>query len=55
MGSIVGIWPHDDQILIGKTGRDMIGACCSMYGPRTTCIYYNDISKTVEEIVYLGF
>jgi sedoheptulose-bisphosphatase len=21
IGTIVGIWPHDDEILIGKTGR----------------------------------
>jgi hypothetical protein len=32
----------------------MIGACCSIYGPRLTCVYYNDMSETVEEVAFLG-
>ena len=32
----------------------MIGACCCIYGPRTSAIFYNDISDTVEELAYLG-
>ena len=50
----MGIWPHDDNILINKSGRDMIAACCCIYGPRLTMIVTNNITNTVEELAYLG-
>jgi fructose-1,6-bisphosphatase len=54
VGTIVGIWPHDDKILVGKTGRAMIGGCCCIYGPRLSMVYYNDITDCVDELAYLG-
>ena len=33
----------------------MIGACCCIYGPRLTCVFYDEINQTVEEYAYLEF
>lgn len=41
IGTIVAIWPHDDNKLMGKKGRDQVSACCCLYGSRTSVIFYN--------------
>lgn len=41
VGTIAAIWKSDGSLLIGKKGRDMISACCCLYGSRTTVIIYN--------------
>ena len=40
--------------LIGKTGRELVGAALACYGPRTTVIYYDDETKAVKEVTLLG-
>ncbi|CAD8044316.1 unnamed protein product [Paramecium primaurelia] len=49
VGTIAGIWKSDDSLLIGKRGRDLISACCCLYGSRTTVIIYNQREDKVQE------
>jgi sedoheptulose-bisphosphatase len=51
IGSIFGIWMTKD--LEGKTGRQLIAAALSVYGTRTTVLYYNIQSKNVEELTLM--
>ena len=39
VSSIYGIW-HSKQIC-GCTGRDLVGAACTVYGSRTSIVFYN--------------
>lgn len=48
VGSVFGIWGTTD--IIGKTGREMVGACLACYGTRTTAIIYNFQTKHLEEL-----
>jgi len=48
VGSIFAIWPNKE--LIGMKGKEMVGAAVGLYGPRTTVIFYNHITKQVDEI-----
>ena len=36
--------------LIGKTGRDIIGAGIAVYGPRTTCLVFNEATNSIMEL-----
>jgi len=47
VGSVFGIWENSD--IIGKRGKDMVGAALSCYGTRTTLICYNSSYGHVEE------
>ncbi len=38
MGKILELF----RDLSGMTGRDIVGACLALYGPRTTIIVYNE-------------
>lgn len=42
VGSIFGVWPSDEKILIGKKGKDAVGAGIAVYGPRTTVLLLCD-------------
>lgn len=54
MGTIIAIWKRDPNKLIGsKVGDLLVNALLVVYGPRTTCIYYNDIDKAVQELTLL--
>lgn len=39
VASIYGIW-HSKQIS-GSTGRALVGAACTVYGSRTSMVFYN--------------
>jgi len=47
VGSIFAVWPNKNK-LMGLTGRDILGAMITVYGPRTDVIYYNDKDKRVD-------
>lgn len=42
VGTIVAIWKSDEKLLIGKKGRDMVSACCCLYGSRTNVVFWNE-------------
>ncbi len=39
VASVFSIWATKD--IMGKSGKDLVGAACSIYGSRTTIILYN--------------
>jgi len=47
VGSIFAIWPKGE--LTEMTAKDMLGACISMYGSKTNCVIYNQITNQVDE------
>jgi fructose-1,6-bisphosphatase len=51
VASIYGIW-RTKQIS-GCRGRDLIGAACTVYGSRTSMVFYNTQSQKVEELTLL--
>jgi sedoheptulose-bisphosphatase len=51
VGSVFGIWGCTD--LIGKKGREMVGACISCYGTRTSVMCYNVAYGHVEELTLI--
>ena len=51
VASIFGIWKA--KSLDGCTGRDLVGACCTIYGSRTSLIWFNTQSQKVEEYTLL--
>ena len=51
MGSVFGIWKTKD--VMGKTGRDLVGAAIACYGTRTTIILYNTQVGCVEELTLM--
>lgn len=51
VGSVYGIWKCKD--LLAKNGREMVGACLSAYGTRTTIMCYNAQIKQVEELTLI--
>ena len=40
--------------LVGKTGREMVGAALACYGPRVTIIFFDDEEKAVKEATLVG-
>jgi fructose-1,6-bisphosphatase len=51
VGSVFGIWGTNE--IIGKTGRELIGACLACYGTRTTVMTFNSQTKCVEELTLI--
>ena len=51
VGSVFGVWKSKD--LIGKTGRDLVGAAIACYGTRTTILVYNSQINSVEELTLM--
>ena len=51
VASIFGIWQA--KTLEGSTGRDLVGAACTVFGSRTSIVLYNTQSKKVEEFTLL--
>lgn len=51
VGSVFGIWKTKN--LIGKTGRDLVGAAIACYGTRTTIMAYNSQYGHVEELTLM--
>jgi len=39
VASVFGIWKTKD--INNSTGRDLVGAACSVYGPRTSILIFN--------------
>jgi len=46
VGTIFAIWEYDNtkglSSFMGCSGRKIVGAGLSCYGPRTNCIFFND-------------
>ena len=53
VGTIYCIWKKTEEHLIGQRGRDSINGMIVTYGPRTTCIFYNDILDLVQELTLI--
>jgi len=51
VGSVFGVW--NDKDIIGKTGRELVGAAIACYGTRTTIMIYNAQYKHVEELTLM--
>jgi sedoheptulose-bisphosphatase len=51
VGSIYGIWPGTN--LIGRTGREQVAACVSLYGPRTVLCIALAKSRKVFEVTLI--
>lgn len=51
VASLFGIWKTKD--INGSTGRDLVGAACAVYGPRTSIILYNCQTNKVEELTLM--
>ncbi|CAK72962.1 unnamed protein product (macronuclear) [Paramecium tetraurelia] len=49
VGTIVAIWKSDENLLIGKRGRDMVSACCCLYGSRTNVVFWNEKEQKIQE------
>eukprot|EP01103_Thecamoeba_quadrilineata_P013630 TRINITY_DN3837_c0_g1_i1.p1 TRINITY_DN3837_c0_g1~~TRINITY_DN3837_c0_g1_i1.p1 ORF type:complete len:305 (-),score=59.19 TRINITY_DN3837_c0_g1_i1:40-954(-) len=47
VGTIFGIWPKKG--LVGRTGRDQVGAGYAIYGPRTTLVITVDTIGSAQE------
>ena len=50
IGSIFSIWKTGPNRLIGNKLRDQVNAVISIFGPRTTCVYYNSEADKVQEL-----
>ncbi len=50
--SIFAVW-RETTSLDGKTGRDLAGAACAVYGSRTSLVTYNTQNDRVEELTIL--
>lgn len=48
VGTIISIWPHDENKLIGKKIGSQTNAMLAIYGPRTTVILYNPEVEKVQ-------
>ena len=53
VASVFAIWESTGEGLIGRTGRDLVGAALGVYGSRTTIVLYNTQNKHVEELTLL--
>lgn len=51
VGSVFGIWKTKD--VMGKTGREMIGAALAAYGTRCTILVFNSQTSCVEELTLM--
>lgn len=51
VGSVFGIWGCTD--VVGKQGREMVGAAISCYGTRTSVISYDISYGHVEELTLI--
>jgi sedoheptulose-bisphosphatase len=51
VASIFGIW--QTKSINGCTGKDLVGAACTVYGSRTSVVLFNTQSKKVEEMTLL--
>jgi fructose-1,6-bisphosphatase len=49
--SVFGVW-HSKEIN-GLKGKDLVGAVCTVYGSRTSLVWYNPQAKKVEELTLL--
>jgi sedoheptulose-bisphosphatase len=54
VGAIVGIWECDESVLIGKRGRDQVGASCCVFGSRTSALFHNTATDGVDEHTLIG-
>lgn len=50
IGSIFSIWKTDKRKLIGVTLREQVNAVITIFGPRTTAVYYNSAADKVQEV-----
>mmetsp|Transcript_866 Transcript_866/g.511 ORF Transcript_866/g.511 Transcript_866/m.511 type:complete len:253 (-) Transcript_866:38-796(-) len=51
IATIFAVWRSKD--IIGMSGKDLVGAGVTIYGPRTTTLLYNSQSGKVEELTLL--
>jgi sedoheptulose-bisphosphatase len=50
IGSIFSIWKTDERKLIGVSLREQVNAVVTIFGPRTTAVYYNSKANKVQEV-----
>ena len=53
IGSIFCVWKKTEKHLIGQKGTDAITGMIVTYGPRTTCVFYNDYIGAVQELTLI--
>ena len=53
VGSIFCLWKKGTDGLLGYKGKDAVNGLVVTYGPRTTCVFYNDIIKAVQELTLI--
>ena len=50
IGSIFSIWKTGENKLLGSKVKDQVNAVITIFGPRTTAVYYNEDEKKVQEL-----
>ena len=50
IGSIFSIWRTGENKLIGNKVKDQVNAVITIFGPRTTAVYYNSVEDKVQEL-----
>lgn len=48
IGSIFSIWKTGENKLIGNKVSDQVNAVITIFGPRTTAVYYNEAEEKVQ-------
>jgi sedoheptulose-bisphosphatase len=53
VGSIFAIWPKTEKKLIGEKIGAQVNAVISLFGPRTTALFYNGPIDKVQELTFI--
>jgi sedoheptulose-bisphosphatase len=53
VGSIFAVWPRTEKKLIGEKIGAQVNAVISLFGPRTTALFYNGPIDKVQELTFI--